>query len=181
MKDEEKQRKFHEALLQMLYPPPPPSQEDNEKDLFESLNDRLPEGELENEEGNSSPSSSDDNEVENGGCEKLSRAQRKRLRKKKLKEAATRRRKIVGPLLPGSSDDGDHNDNVEDVENVTPSVRQNASTNASGHPGSCSKQNKLKQRRKSKKLTGKKFDSSSMESGNSHQSRDRECVNSNEV
>lgn len=40
---------------------------------------------------------------ENGGDEsetKPSRAQRKRIRKKMLKEEAARRRKVIGPLLP---------------------------------------------------------------------------------
>lgn len=78
--------------------------------------------EVENEEGCSLPSSSDDNDGEKGGSGRLTRAQRKRLRKKKLKEAAPQRRKIIGPLLPGSSDDG----------NVAESVRQNAATEVSG-------------------------------------------------
>ncbi|KAI3462673.1 hypothetical protein Pfo_019336 [Paulownia fortunei] len=175
MKEEEKQRKFHEALLKMLYPPPPsppPRQEDEEeeeKKLIEPLND-LPEEELENEEGCSLPSSSDDNEGENGGTEKLTRAQRKRLRKSKLKVAASRRRKIIGPLLPGSSDD--RNDgSVEVVGNVPESVRQNAATDVSGEPTSCSKTNKLKQRRKSKKLAGEKLNSSSIESSTSKESQ----------
>ncbi|KAL2246829.1 uncharacterized protein LOC105158583 [Sesamum indicum] len=173
MGEDEKQRKFHQALLQMLYPPPPspPPQDEEEekKKLIEPLVD-LPGEELENEEGRSLPSSSDDSEGENGGSGKLTRAQRKRLRKKKLKEAVSQRRKIIGPLLPGSSDDG-NDGSVDLVGNAPESVRQNAATEVSGAPASCSKQNKLKQRRKSKKLAAKKLNSSSIESGSSHQSR----------
>lgn len=45
MKEGEKQRKFHEALLKMLYPPPPNDDEEEEEKseaepvLIESLND----------------------------------------------------------------------------------------------------------------------------------------------
>ncbi|KAK6152804.1 hypothetical protein DH2020_012443 [Rehmannia glutinosa] len=142
MKEEEKQRKFHEALLKVHYPPRQP------------LND-LPGEQLENEEGYSMPSSSDD-EGENGGTEKLTRAQRKRLRKRKLKEAASRRRKIIGPLLPPGSSDDKNDGGVEVVDNVPEGVRQNAATDvSSGEPASCSKGNKRKQRRKSKNLSGK--------------------------
>lgn len=44
----------------------------------------------------------DVNEIgdESGIAEKPSRAQRKRLRKKMLKEEAARRKKVIGPLLP---------------------------------------------------------------------------------
>lgn len=49
-------------------------------------------------------STSDDNGDGERGPEKLTRAQRKRLRKKKLKEDASRRVKIIGPLLPSTGD-----------------------------------------------------------------------------
>ncbi|KAK1291688.1 hypothetical protein QJS10_CPB17g02600 [Acorus calamus] len=39
------------------------------------------------------------------GLQKLTRAQRKRLRKRKLKESASVRRKIIGPLLPSGYED----------------------------------------------------------------------------
>lgn len=65
----------------------------------------------------------------------MTRAQRKRLRKKKLKEAATQRRKIIGPLLtPGSNDgvEGSHG-TVEDASNVADEgVRDNVASNVSG-------------------------------------------------
>ncbi|KAK1317918.1 hypothetical protein QJS10_CPA05g01607 [Acorus calamus] len=39
------------------------------------------------------------------GLQKLTRAQRKRLRKRKLKESASVRRKIIGPLVPSGYED----------------------------------------------------------------------------
>lgn len=69
----------------------------------------------------------------------LSRAQRKRLRKKKLKEEASRRGKLIGPLLPSStSNDGGPSDiagnesqsireNADEEHDGPQSVRQNAS------------------------------------------------------
>ena len=53
-------------------------------------------------ETNFSASSEDDDEL---GSQKLTRAQRKRLRTKKLKEAASHRRQIIGPELPPTGDD----------------------------------------------------------------------------
>ncbi|KAL6521595.1 hypothetical protein OROGR_018164 [Orobanche gracilis] len=153
MKEAEKQRKFHEALLRTLYPPlpTPPSRQDEEEEetLIDSSND-LPEEGLEIEERYSSPSSGHDNEGDNGGTEKLTRAKRKRLRKRKLKEAALKPRKIIGPLLPGSYDG--KNDVVNDVPS---NVRQNAAIDVSGETASCSKQNKVRKRRISKNLSGK--------------------------
>lgn len=58
---------------------------------------------------------------------KLTRAQRKRLRKRKLKEAASHRRKIIGPLLPGSNDDIDRS-----CGGSVEGVRRNAATDFSG-------------------------------------------------
>lgn len=54
-------------------------------------------------------SSTDQGEGESEGeCDKpknLTRAQRKRLRRKKLKEAASNRRKFIGPMLPSYEND----------------------------------------------------------------------------
>ncbi|KAL3526904.1 hypothetical protein ACH5RR_011560 [Cinchona calisaya] len=165
-----KKQKFHEALLHMLYPPPPPKDEDDQEPtgtLNQSLNlSQIPD-ELD-EDGGKSTSSSDADGEEGDGPKKLTRAQRKRLRRKKLKEAASRRSKIIGPLLPTTASD----DGVEVVGNEPPSVRQNASetddnagakTNRPvlGETPHCSKQNKLKQRRMAKKLAGESVNSSS--------------------
>lgn len=75
-----------------------------------------------------SASSGDDYAGEiSGNDQKLTRAQRKRLRKSKLKEAASQRRKIIGPLLPASNDH-----NHEAVNNEAEGVRQNDSENVLG-------------------------------------------------
>ncbi|KAK1589435.1 hypothetical protein Q3G72_034029 [Acer saccharum] len=105
---------------------------------------------------NSSGDDDEDDNVHGSECEpqKLTRAQRKRLRKKKLKEDASRRSKIIGPLLPTPNNDDDGGG-----ENVSPSVRQNADEECavtSDMPREiigCSDQKKLKNRRKAKKLT----------------------------
>ena len=55
----------------------------------------------------SSCSASDGNDDSESGTQKLTRAQRKRLRKKKHKEDASRRGKIIGPLLPSTKEVGD--------------------------------------------------------------------------
>ncbi|KAK4584909.1 hypothetical protein RGQ29_022540 [Quercus rubra] len=78
MNREQKRRRFNEALVNMLYPQPPPPP--------------------------SSCSASDGNDDSESGTQKLTRAQRKRLRKKKLKEDASRRGKMIGPLLPSTKE-----------------------------------------------------------------------------
>lgn len=77
-------------------------------------------------------STSDDNgDGEPVRPQQLTRAQRKRLRKKKLKEDACRRGKIIGPLLPSTSDDvGDPGGGDGDVvEKEPPAVRRSAAEN----------------------------------------------------
>lgn len=68
----------------------------------------------------------DDDNGEGGKYQpqKLTRAQRKRLRKKKLKEDASRRSKIIGPLLPPTINE-DANDNYRGDEIHRQDVRQN--------------------------------------------------------
>lgn len=58
------------------------------------------------EDKSSSPKTADEDDASQSETQKLSRAQRKRLRKKKVKEDAFRRGKIIGPLLPSSETDG---------------------------------------------------------------------------
>nr|XP_043635002.1 uncharacterized protein LOC122606103 [Erigeron canadensis] len=153
-KKKEKQQKLHDNLINILYPPPSPhTQFDdqtldfareivdsghhhqiNTTDEFEEENNKR--GELESSE----------NEEEEG-FRKLTRAQRKRLRKKKLKETGgLKRRPIIGPVLPGD----DKLDNDQHPEGV----RRNASEkpesrNDREKPTSCIK---VKQRRMSKKM-----------------------------
>ncbi|RVW57376.1 hypothetical protein CK203_089557 [Vitis vinifera] len=119
MRRDERRRRFHDGLLKMLYPsPPPPSQvlsrafsyflpftililpkiqqEDGDKLLDISpkgLDDVDPEPDADDLKENSSSASDDDDEC---APQKLTRAQRKRLRQKKLKETASCRRKLLG-------------------------------------------------------------------------------------
>lgn len=74
-----------------------------------------------------SNSSSSDDHGDSGesGSQKLTRAQRKRLRKKKLRVDASRRGKIIGPLLPPPVDDENCG-----FENESPGVRRNAAEEA---------------------------------------------------
>ncbi|XP_010559204.1 PREDICTED: uncharacterized protein LOC104827677 [Tarenaya hassleriana] len=99
---EEKRREFHEALLRTLYPPPssppPPVVDDKPLDVTFLDPDYVSIG-----------SSDSEDEYEDGvgdelnTAQKPSRAQRKRLRKKMLKEEAVRRGKLIGPLLPSTT------------------------------------------------------------------------------
>ncbi|XAR51384.1 hypothetical protein NMG60_11005997 [Bertholletia excelsa] len=165
MQREEKQRKFHEALLNMLYPSPssPPSEQDGEE---EETPNALPDSSSldpividELGECRSSSSSSDDGGE--GGPQKLTRAQRKRLRKKKLKESGSSRRKIIGPLLPAAADNDCHDDPGKELQDV----RQNAAEKSdspntkadhskpedSAGCTNCTNKNKLRNRRMAKK------------------------------
>ncbi|KAM5576838.1 hypothetical protein ABKV19_007598 [Rosa sericea] len=142
MRREEKRRKFNEAVLNTLYPPPsPPSPPPKDEDV--PLNILRQKFEL---DSGSSATSGDEDGTGESETQKLTRAQRKRLRKKKLKEDASRRKQIIGPLLPSTVGEG---------ENCTPDVRRNASEEPSDQPpqpGCSNQENKVKQRRKAKKL-----------------------------
>lgn len=65
----------------------------------------------------------------------MTRAQRKRLRKRKLKEDAFRRSKIIGPLMPPPDDEGDSGGGG----NVSSSVRRNAHEECSSNEDKSSK------------------------------------------
>ncbi|KAM5576839.1 hypothetical protein ABKV19_007598 [Rosa sericea] len=147
MRREEKRRKFNEAVLNTLYPPPsPPSPPPKDEDV--PLNILRQKFEL---DSGSSATSGDEDGTGESETQKLTRAQRKRLRKKKLKEDASRRKQIIGPLLPSTVGEG---------ENCTPDVRRNASEEPKcicvgdqpPQPGCSNQENKVKQRRKAKKL-----------------------------
>lgn len=88
-------------------------------------------------------SSTSDEGGNDGGSQKLTRAQRKRLRRKKLKEHACRRRKIIGPLLPPQIEDEDVEGNSifggDKLENEPPTVRCYAAEEAYNKPGELSK------------------------------------------
>ncbi|XVE82953.1 hypothetical protein DITRI_Ditri16bG0046600 [Diplodiscus trichospermus] len=160
MRREGKRKRFHEAVLRTLHPPPsPPESEDEEEKKPVIASGRAVKLGLENlddfEEGKSSSSTNDEeddgNQVE---TQKLSRAQRKRLRKKKLKEDAFRRGKMIGPLLPLSKDDG-----VGLLQSQPQGARENAvdkqvasSEKPGEKQGCCSRNKKVKQRRIAKRL-----------------------------
>ncbi|XP_024028350.1 uncharacterized protein LOC21396204 isoform X3 [Morus notabilis] len=149
---QEKRRKFNEAVINMLYPPPPPQA--RAADLAVNNFDQDFDSDLVSDsfEESSSSTSGDDGESES---RKLTRAQRKRLRRKKLKTDASRRGKIIGPLLPAPADD----DGNLALENGSPTVRQILSDEpvlSSGEPPTCAKnQSKVKIRRLVKKLARK--------------------------
>ncbi|KAJ0096919.1 hypothetical protein Patl1_28492 [Pistacia atlantica] len=162
MRREEKRRKFHEAVLNTLYPPSsPPQAVDEEEKPGHPLEDF--DVELINLDdfvrtGSSSDGGDDvdDNNGEGGECEpqKLSRAQRKRLRKKKLKEDASGRSKIIGPLLPTTKKrtktimmvEMKFNNQVFDKMSI-----RNVRLQKTSLVG-CSKQKKLKNRRLAKRV-----------------------------
>ncbi|ONI02733.1 hypothetical protein PRUPE_6G218900 [Prunus persica] len=154
MRREEKRRKFNEAVLNTLFPPPsPPSSPPvhSPKDEDVPLSILLQDFEEDLGESGSATTSGDDDGNGESEPQRLTRAQRKRLRKKKLKEDASRRRELIGPLLPPTVDQG---------ENEAQGVRRNASEEPDAaivekpgdEPPACSNQNKVKQRRKAKKL-----------------------------
>ncbi|GAA0160302.1 hypothetical protein LIER_16885 [Lithospermum erythrorhizon] len=157
MKTEEKQKKFHDALLNMLYPPPPSShKKEPTQNHIDLSNSAINANELEDEEKSSS--SDDDEGDKECGMEKMTRSQRKRVRKKKLKEAKSQRRKIIGPLMRSGHDDNgvEHNEEV-DIRSLQ-GVRRFASEKKSCTTGEVSevvfdsKRSKQKQRRMGKKM-----------------------------
>ncbi|KAL9689880.1 hypothetical protein QQ045_010271 [Rhodiola kirilowii] len=91
----------------------------------------------------------DDKSSSDGGDGKLTRAQRKRLRKRKLKEESARRGKMVGPLLPATDEENDH-EGVRRNVSLNPNLR--IETDESGGVESCSANSKVKQRRIARKL-----------------------------
>ncbi|KAI7756362.1 hypothetical protein M8C21_011104 [Ambrosia artemisiifolia] len=126
MKRKERQQKLHDSLINILYalssssspspPPPPPSQSSHQtkfddetlniaREIINSDTHHINTDELEEEK--EEERSEEDGEL---GSQKLTRAQRKRLRKKKLKEAASHRRHIIGPQLPVDQMGGDRID-----------------------------------------------------------------------
>ncbi|KAF5798807.1 hypothetical protein HanXRQr2_Chr07g0297231 [Helianthus annuus] len=115
MKRKDRQQKLHNSLINMLYPPSSSSPHHNKQlhtqtlnlaqEIINSESHPINTDELEEEE--EEERSEGEGEL---GFEKLTRAQRKRLRKKKLKEAASQRRQIIGPQLNPDHTDGDRID-----------------------------------------------------------------------
>ncbi|KAL0863199.1 hypothetical protein Bca101_042317 [Brassica carinata] len=106
---EEKRRKLHEALLQTLYPPSStssPSSSPSPPSIYSE------------DYVNIDSSNNPGDEEDHGDVSetKPSRAQRKRIRKKMLKEEAARRSKVIGPLLPTEMIQTARDDSVADVD-----------------------------------------------------------------
>lgn len=173
MRGEEKRRQLHEAILNTLYPQL--HETEDGKGPVSTANDGFDVSLVPDDYGlrqsGSSTSEEDDGDGE-GRLEsetlKLTRAQRKRLRRKKLKEDISRRGKIIGPL-PLSSNDGESGCSSA-VKERSPAVRENAdeddshlSAAASNNPGGGANQSKLKQRRMAKRLARERLKPSIVE------------------
>lgn len=132
MRREEKRRRFNEAVVNTLFPqsPPPPQvvSEEEENETVNILRDDFDMDLIPDDLEESGCSACDDTDGESGPRRKLPRAQRKRLRKKKLKEDASRRGNITGPLLPSTSESeaGRSGGGGGVIETEPPGVRRNA-------------------------------------------------------
>lgn len=179
MRREEKRKRFHEAVLRTLYPPPSPpeSEEEEEKKQLITSQRAVDFPDDSEEDKCSSPKTADEDDGSQSETQKLSRAQRKRLRKKKLKEDAFRLGKIIGPLLPSSKKDGVGSLQCE-PEGVRENARQEqvASSDKPGdqQEGDCSTKKKLKQRMIAKRLA--KEGLKSTEGENSGQDKEHQVI-----
>ncbi|XP_042495406.1 uncharacterized protein LOC122074585 [Macadamia integrifolia] len=175
---EDKRRKSYQAFLNIFYPPranQSQRQEEEEAAAEEQavLNPALtsavphdvcdfPEEEGAEEDENSSSESASERTLRN-----LTRSKRKRLRRMKLKQAASsRRRSIIGPMLPSMEETPHGVDNALDESPITPpplpeTVIHNANAaegigagnrDYRGDPLNVQKK-RLKQRRLAKKLS----------------------------
>ncbi|KAI4324825.1 hypothetical protein MLD38_030277 [Melastoma candidum] len=103
MHREEKKRKFHEAVVNMLFPPSIDDElDDDDSDIIPT--------ERHDNSGDDSSSLPKEDIGDDGNTEfqnkQLTRAQRKRIRKKRLKEESIRRGKMIGPLVLLNNGDG---------------------------------------------------------------------------
>ncbi|XP_027362285.1 uncharacterized protein LOC113869935 [Abrus precatorius] len=149
MKPDERKRRFNEAIVSMLYPSPP--QHEQESEPVEALMEGCGSdvnilGTIVDDYDNASSNSNEEDDCE---AKKGSRAQRKRIRKKKLKEEAIRRGKLIGPLLPLT----------HQVAEDAPAVRSNASEEGV-------KSMKVKQRRMAKRMAKQKPNASTSDNTN---------------
>ncbi|CAJ1929231.1 unnamed protein product [Sphenostylis stenocarpa] len=164
MNPDDRKRRFNEAIVNMLYPSSPRRErelEPVEPLIDESASDVIS-GTLDDDFDNSSTSVDEERDSE---TEKLSRAQRKKIRKRKLKEEAIHRGKLIGSLLPL---------NTTQVACDAPPVRSNASEEATrlglSDGTACAKSMKVKHRRMAKRLAKQKGNASSSTSDNTNQS-----------
>ncbi|XP_058778088.1 uncharacterized protein LOC131652283 [Vicia villosa] len=153
MKPDERKRRFNEAIVNTLYPPSPQHEQDSEPE--ENLI------ELESYTGvisDDCENASTSGEEEDGSeTEKLTRAQRKRIRKKKMKEESILRGNLIGPLMPPAQ-------TTQAGDNDPPPVRSNASTK--GDKTTSANAKKMKQRRMAKRVVKEKRDASPLDNCN---------------
>ncbi|KAI5439484.1 hypothetical protein KIW84_025034, partial [Lathyrus oleraceus] len=140
MKQDERKRRFNEAIVNTLYPTSPQHESDSEpvKDFIEleSYADVISD-DCEN-------ASTSGEEGEHGyETEKLTRAQRKRILKKKMKEESILRGKLIGPLMPPSQ-------TTQAGDKDPLPVRSNASKKGDETTGANAK--RMKQRRMAKRV-----------------------------
>ncbi|XP_058778102.1 uncharacterized protein LOC131652293 isoform X2 [Vicia villosa] len=151
MKPDERKRRFNEAIVNTLYPPSPQHEQDSEPEEnlieLESYTSVIS-GTLDECE-NASTSGEDEEEEEHGSeTEKLTRAQRKRIRKKKMKEESILRGNLIGPLMPPTQ-------TTQVGDNDPPPVRSNVSKKGDETTRS-SNAKRMKQRRMAKKVVKEK-------------------------
>ncbi|XP_009150680.1 uncharacterized protein LOC103874032 [Brassica rapa] len=152
---EEKRRKLHEALLETLYPPSSPSSPSSSPSPV-GFDDEPFDVTLINPEDYVKIDSSNHGDDDENGDEsetKPSRAQRKRIRMKMLKEEAARRRKVIGPLLPTEMIETREDSNGGEEASCVQPARLNASEKEEkvSFEGN-DKTKRVKKRREAKKL-----------------------------
>lgn len=151
MVDRARHRQFQAAVLRQLYPASPTHNENEVKqehivDVPELLENFQSEDDI---NANISESPSDSAE----SCSQhLTRAQRKRIRKKKLKEAASNSKRIIGPLLPAKPIVEDFSTEAPKCHDAEPSGLQSQQRSAISDIGSSTAQRKSKQRRHAKRI-----------------------------
>ncbi|XP_009394288.2 uncharacterized protein LOC103979796 [Musa acuminata AAA Group] len=129
----EKRKRFHQALLNFYHPPspprspPPPSPQLTKEELVAMVCGDMA---LDLDQGDEYDDGSELGCTSDVESKKLTRAQRKRIRKRKLKEAASVRRKIIGPLLPSSDQDLNKPSKKPSHENL-PESRQDSAEHLS--------------------------------------------------
>ncbi|TKY70673.1 peroxisomal membrane protein 13 [Spatholobus suberectus] len=123
MNPQDRKRRFNEAIVNILYPSPPRHEQDQLEPL-EALIDGSRSHVISGTFDVYDNASTSGNEEHDSETEKLTRAQRKKIRKKKLKEEAIHRGKLIGPLLPLTP---------TQVAEDAPDVRSNASEEGSAN------------------------------------------------
>ncbi|KAJ4962449.1 hypothetical protein NE237_022388 [Protea cynaroides] len=177
---EDKRRKSYEAFLNIFYPPRANQSQHQLEEEEEpavrnpTLTSAVPHGVCDISKGDEEVAEEEKNSESESDSEctarNLSRSQRKRLRRKKLKQAASSRRRIIGPMLPSTEKIPHGVDNALDQHPITPplpewslpeTVIHNANAaegvgagnrDCRGEPRNV-QNNKLKQRRLAKKLS----------------------------